>query len=40
MEARLLGKGYGGFLRRPCVSAIDFGAFLIVFGSPLSVSMQ
>ena len=24
MEARLLGKEYGGFLRRSCVSAIDF----------------
>ena len=30
MEARLLGKEYGGFLRRPCVSAIDFRAFLFV----------
>jgi len=41
MEARLLGKEYGGFLRRSCVSAIDFVVlFLLCVLITLSVLMQ
>ena len=41
MEARLLGKEYGGFLRRSCVSAIDFVVIsLLCVLITLSVLMQ